>query len=378
MFFPHQNLIYHFPNSNLVPKVTFNNGHQLFFQAVKKSVDEYFSRHNKLKTGNWELYWKAIILIPLALACYLYLLLGNYYVVPGILLSAFLGFVLITIAFNVMHDACHGSYSSRKWVNEIMGLTMNALGSTSFIWKIKHNIIHHTYTNVDGVDDDIAKSPMLRHCASQKWFPWHRFQFVYMFFFYGISSISWMLVFDYIKYFSKKINTTPISKISTGEHFIFWISKLLYVLFYALIPILLVGWQAWLTGFLVMHAVMGLTLAMVFQLAHVVEKAKFEKAGDGAVIINSEWAVHELMTTSNFALKNKVISWLVGGLNFQIEHHLFPRISHVHYPALSIIVREQCDKFQLPYNNYRTMSGAIISHIRLMKQLGLRHQVKNS
>lgn len=351
-------------------KITFDNKNQLFFQSVKKSVDSYFKNSSIQKTGNWKLHLKAAVLIPAALIIYAYLLLGPYTWPVGILLSMLLGVAMVCIAFNVMHDACHGSYSAKKWVNEFMGLSMNALGSNAFIWKIKHNIIHHTYTNIDGIDDDIANGPWLRQCDTQKWMPIHRFQFLYMFFLYSISTIIWMWGTDFLRYFSKKVHNTAISKIGWKEHVIFWFSKALYVLFYVALPIFFLGWQPWLIGFLIIHMTMGLSLSVVFQLAHVVEKTSFDAVADNKRIIESEWAVHELKTTANFASQNKIICWLVGGLNFQIEHHLFPHISHIHYPAVSRIVRQQCEKFGLPYNYYPTMRQAIFSHVRLMKHLG--------
>ncbi len=353
-----------------MPKVIFNNQNDLFFKSVKISVDEYFTRNNVKKTGNWELYLKAIILFPLIIGVYLYLLFASYSIIWGVLLSIFFGIVLSAIAFNIMHDACHGSFSSRTWVNKVMGLTMNALGSAAYFWKIKHNILHHTYTNVDGIDDDIAKSPLLRMCPSQKWVPAHRFQFIYIFLLYPFTTFAWMMVFDYVKYFSKKVNTTAINKIPLQEHFIFWVTKILYAVFYVIIPVFCVGWKAWLTGFILMHFTFGIILAIVFMLAHVVEKTSFETAGQEPKLLESQWAVHQVLTTANFAAKNKLICWFVGGLNFQIEHHLFPRISHIHYPKISKIVKEQCMLFKLPYHYYPTMTMAVTSHVKLMKHLG--------
>jgi linoleoyl-CoA desaturase len=355
-------------------KVSFNNGGHLFFQSLKTSVDQYFKETSLRKTGNWRLYHKAAILIPLALFLYGFLLLATYTPWVGVLLSITLGLTLVSIAFNIMHDACHGSYSRHKWVNYVLGLTMNALGSNAFIWKIKHNVVHHTYTNVDGIDDDIAKSPVLRHCPSQQWVPMHRFQFVYMFFLYAISTILWVFLTDNIKYFSKKIVVTDM-KMSLTEHIIFWVTKVLYVVFYIVLPIVLLGWQVWLIGYLIVNMTMGLTLSLVFQLAHIVEKTAFEAADDKPRVIECEWAIHELKTTANFAPGNKIISWFVGGLNYQVEHHLFPRVSHIHYPALSRIVQEECRKFNLPYHYYPTMTGAVISHIRVMKMLGKKDAV---
>jgi linoleoyl-CoA desaturase len=135
----------------------------------------------------------------------------------------------------------------------------------------------------------------------------------------------------------------------------------------------MLGWQTWLVGYLIINITMGLTLSLVFQLAHVVEKTEFEVAEEKPKVIDTEWAIHELRTTANFAPGNKIVSWFVGGLNFQVEHHLFPRVSHVHYAALSKIVKEHCDQFGIPYHTYPKMRQAVASHIRVMKALGDRN-----
>ena len=231
----------------------------------------------------------------------------------------------------------------------MVGYSLNALGGNAFIWKFKHNIIHHTYTNVDGVDDDIAKSPLMRQCSSQKWVPAHRFQHIYVVLVYAISSFAWVFIMDFNKYFKQKIHTTALQKMSTKEHVIFWLSKVLYVVFYIAIPVYFVGWGPWSIGFACMHVTMGLALALVFQLAHVVEHVEFEAAaGMEHKQIENEWAIHQVKTTANFAPRNFFVNWYVGGLNYQIEHHLFARVSHVHYPAISKIVEETCKEFQLP------------------------------
>lgn len=352
-------------------KVSYNNTNNQFFQALKNSVDNYFLSTHYKKTGNWNLYYKTIVLLTAAIVIYLSLLFLPLTAVWGILLSSVFGMVLASIGFNVMHDACHGSYSNKKWLNETLGYSLNALGGNAFIWKFKHNILHHTYTNVDGMDDDIAKSPLMRQCTSQKWVPAHRFQHFYVLFFYAISSFAWIFLMDFNKYFKQKIHNTPLQKMDRKEHFIFWISKVLYVLFYIVIPVMVVGWQAWAIGFIFLHIFMGLTLAIVFQLAHVVEHTEFEKVKEGEnVSIDISWAEHEVRSTADFAVNNKIVSWFTGGLNFQVEHHLFPRISHIHYPAINKIVKEKCREFNLPYHSFPTTQAAIVSHFRLMKALG--------
>jgi linoleoyl-CoA desaturase len=291
-------------------------------------------------------------------------------VTASLLLCALLGGVLASIGFNVMHDACHGSYSSKKWVNNMLGLTLNALGGNAFFWKQKHNILHHTYTNIAGVDDDIAQSKLLRQSPAQEWMPIHQYQHVYLPFAYSLTIFMWVGMRDFDKYFKKRIHNTPIQPMDIQEHILFWVSKVLYAAFYIIIPILFVGWLPWLIGYVTMGLVMGLVLAFVFQLAHAVEGPEFDAVGMEDKVIESEWAIHQIRTTANFAPKNKWISWLVGGLNFQVEHHLFPRISHIHYPALSKIVQEQCRHFGLPYHSFPSMSQAVVSHVRIMKHLG--------
>jgi linoleoyl-CoA desaturase len=356
-------------------KITFNNNDNRFFQSLKSSVDQYFEQNKIKKTGDWRLFSKTIILVGSAIAMYCLLMFINMSALPALLLCGGLGFVFASIGFSVMHDANHGSYSTKPKLNDLLGLTANAMGASSFFWKQKHNIIHHTYTNVDGIDDDIAKSPIIRQCESQKWVPAHKVQHLYLLPVYSLSSIFWLFFMDFAKYFTRKIYTTEAWKMTTKNKAIFWATKAGYLAFYIVLPIMVWGFLPWLAGFFMLHVVMGLTLSLVFQLAHVVENTEFEHiALDETKHVETAWAEFQLKTTANFAMGNKVISWFVGGLNYQIEHHLFPKVSHVHYPAISKIVMEKCAEFNLPYNKYATMSEALASHFRVMKFLGKKPQ----
>ena len=359
-------------------KITFSNSSNDFYQSLKASVDAYFTDNKIKKTGDWRLFSKTIILIGSAIAMYLLLMLGydNLNIFSALVICGFLGFVFASIGFIVMHDANHGSYSTKPKLNDLIGLSANALGASSFFWKQKHNIIHHTYTNVDGIDDDIAKSPIIRHCESQKWVPAHKIQHLYLVPVYALSSIFWIFFMDFTKYFKHKINTTEAWKMSAKNHVVFWITKLGYLIFYIILPIMVWGILPWMLGFFILNAAMGLTLSFVFQLAHVVEKTGFEHVDlDETKNIETAWAEFQMKTTSNFAMDNKVISWFVGGLNYQIEHHLFPKVSHVHYPAISKLVMEKCAIYNIPYHKYDTMSEALFSHFRVMKSLGKRSEI---
>lgn len=352
-------------------KVVFNNKNAVFYQSLKMAIDGYFKEKNLRKTGNWALYSKTIILIIAAIALYLTAICFSLPVITTILIGSVLGFLCACMGFNIMHDANHGSYSSKTWVNDTMGLTLNALGGNSFIWRHKHNIIHHTYPNVDGIDDDIAKSPFIRMCSTQPWVPMHRIQHIYTPFLYAISSMIWILFQDFQKYFKRKVHNTDLQKMKTSDHVIFWISKILYVFFYMVMPVMLCGWLQGLIFFLSLHIGLGFTLAIVFQLAHVVEETEFTFAPlNETTVIENEWAIHQLKTTSNFSPNNKLISWFAGGLNYQVEHHLFPRISHIHYPAMSKIVKSKCQEFNIPYNCIPSLNLAVKSHFRFIKLLG--------
>src|SRR5216117_1648979 len=241
-------------------KVTFNNKNSVFYSVLKSEVDKYFQQKHLKKTGNWKLFLKTGVLVPSAILLYVFIIFFHLPIALLIVMAGLLGFVFASIGFNVMHDACHGSYSSKKWANNAVGLiTMNALGGNAYLWKQKHNIIHHTYTNVDGIDDDIAKSPLIRQCETQKWVPMHRIQHIYLPLVYSITSIAWALLTDFLKYFSQKFNTTGIRKMDTKEHIIFWASKLLYIASYILIPLFIKGAIVWLLFFATMHVVLGIT-----------------------------------------------------------------------------------------------------------------------
>lgn len=358
-------------------KATFNNSNNLFYQSLKTAVDQYFEQAKMKKTGDWRLFIKTIILVSSAIAIYTTLIFFHPPTILAIGLSALLGYNMACIGFSVMHDANHGSYSTRKWLNDGLGLSMNAMGASAYFWKQKHNILHHTYTNVDGLDDDIAKSPVIRQCESQRWVPAHKVQHLYLLPIYALSTIFWVFIMDFTKYFTRKIYTTQAWEMTLKNHIVFWVTKILYITCYMVIPAMVWGVGPWLAGFFLMNAAMGLTLSIVFQLAHVVEITEFETiALDETKHFETAWAEHELRTTANFAMGNKVISWFVGGLNYQVEHHLFPKISHIHYPAISKIVAEKCREFNLPYNKYDTMIEAVASHFRVMKSLGKAPQVK--
>lgn len=338
-----------------------------FFSVLKKRVDRYFLENRLFHTGEHRLYLKSIVQILSALLLYIILVFYTpAWWVAGCL-SVILGFNLAALGFNIMHEGGHQSFSKYKWLNSLAGYFLNVLGGNIYFWKVKHNVNHHTFTNIEGIDSDIDVKPFMRLHPSQPHTGIHRYQHIYWALLYGISYMAWVFYEDFLKYFSGKIasHMKPMS-MSVKEHIIFWFTKISYVTVAVVIPVIFVGWAKAMLGFLLVTFVCGLFISIVFQLAHVVEKAKFplEKK------IAGDWAVHQLSTTSNFATSNKIMFWLLGGLNFQIEHHLFPMVSHIHYPQISKLVKETCKEFNVTYHEYATMFDAVISHIMYLRKMG--------
>lgn len=351
-----------------VPK--FSSVPHSFHTELKKRISAYFEEVGKSTTGNYSLFIKAVILMVSFLFIYIHLVFFTPVTFLALTECVLLGGIVAAIGFNVMHDGAHGSFSKYKWVNQLAALSLNILGGNSFMWNVKHNMIHHSYTNVDGIDDDIDAKPFLRMSATQKRYKVHRFQYIYFWMLYCLLYLSWIFMHDYRKYFKRKIGSTPLKQMSLTDHFMFWGFKALHYFLFIVLPVMMVGFEDWIIGFLIFTLVAGFVLSIVFQLAHTVEHTSFPMPDVVTGKLEDEWAIHQLKTTANFATKNKVISWLVGGLNFQVEHHLFPKISHIHYPAISKIVKQACKDYGIVYIEYPKMRHAVVSHIAYLRQLG--------
>ena len=292
------------------------------------------------------------------------LLLFSLYLISGLGMAG--------IGMGIMHDALHGSYSKNKKVNNILGYSINLIGANASIWKIQHNVLHHTYTNIDHADEDINVPLLLRLSPNQKRYKIHRFQHFYVWFLYGLMTLSWVTIKDFIQigkfkkmgFFDKK-NEFSIELTKA----IVW--KLIYYSFALVLPIIMapMAWYIVVFAFLGMHFITGNIITIIFQTAHVMPGSEFPQPNEEGIIANN-WTIHQLATTSNYSPKNKFFSWFVGGLNYQVEHHLFPNICHVHYRKLSRIVSETAKEYGIPYRIEKTFISAVWSHLMLLRQLG--------
>jgi len=287
------------------------------------------------------------------------------------------GFGMAGIGMGVMHDAIHGSYSKNKKINKLLGYSFNLIGANSTIWKIQHNVLHHTYTNIDDADDDLNSPFFLRFSPHAKHYWVHQFQHIYIWFFYGISTISWITTKDFVRlkrykdmgFLNKKheYEKTLISMIA-------W--KLLYYSYALILPMIMLpfSWGLILLAFISMHFVTGILVSVVFQIAHIMPATDFPLPNEQG-IIDDNWYGHQLATTSNFSPNSKILFWLIGGLNYQVEHHVLPDVCHVHYKNLTKIVSDTAKEFGMPYHVKKSMFHAICAHTKMLRLLGEKQEV---
>jgi linoleoyl-CoA desaturase len=358
-------------NSN---PIRFSSAQADFFSTLNQRVNEYFKSNNISRYANTEMKIKTIFMFSLYLAPYILMITGsvsNSWAMFG--LCILMGFGMAGIGLSVMHDANHGGYSNKSWINNFLGFSLNAVGGNAFNWKVQHNVLHHTYTNIHEVDEDISPRGILRMTPYGDWKAFHRFQHFYAWFFYGLLTLVWVIAKDFIRLI--KYQKEGLVKKQKADIITEWIiliaTKAFYIFYIFVLPSLLlpVTWWQILIGFVAMHYLAGFILAVIFQPAHVIDGTEYPLPDEEGKMENS-WAIHQLHTTTNFANKSRWFSWYVGGLNFQVEHHLFPNICHVHYRKISKIVKNTAEEFGLPYKSEPTFVDALVGHAKLLKELG--------
>jgi linoleoyl-CoA desaturase len=345
-----------------------------FFKTLKGRIDEHFISNNKERFGDYRMYLKTTVMLIAYLAPFCFIVfedLGNNWLYLA--LWSIMGVFMAGIGLSIMHDAIHGSYSKNKTLNKVLGEVINFVGGASINWKIQHNVLHHTYTNVEEYDQDLDGPSILRFSPNQKKIKIHKYQHIYAWLIYCLLTLNWSTYKDFnsiLKY--KKMGLIGGGKNQFSIELIkIILTKILYFSFILFLPLSFSSASIGITilGFFIMNGIASLILSSIFQPAHVMEECEFAIAEDDN-IIKQDWAAHQILNTVNFAPKNKLLSWFVGGLNFQIEHHLFPNICHIHYKDLSKIVEKTAKEFGLPYFVQPTFRSALLYHAKMLKKLG--------
>ncbi len=344
-----------------------------FFATLRKRVDAYFKEKNLSKHYNGAMLFKTIILLLAYVIPFVCLLLFRPSFGISLILWATIGLALAGIGMSVMHDANHGAYSSSSKTNYLLGHTLNLLGGSVYNWKLQHNFLHHTYTNIVNMDDDIDDKALFRFSPHNKakWF--HKFQVAYVFFFYSILTLHWALLKDfeqYLLYTKEGVNKN--NKAQNRMLFLrITLSKIFYFSIFLVIPLVVLKMPVapFVMGYIFMQLIAGIVLSVVFQLAHTIEETEHPLPVENYTIENN-WAIHQMNTTANFARDNKLLSWYVGGLNFQVEHHLFPTVCHVHYPQIAHIVKATAEEYGIKYLENKTFFSAFKSHLKALMRFG--------
>jgi linoleoyl-CoA desaturase len=345
-----------------------------FTKTLNKRVERYFKDNGISKKGDWRMIIKFILVFAALFVPYAILLTDTFNSPLAVIsLMTMMGVGQALIGLSIMHDANHGSLSKNRKINDFVSYSLNLIGGNSINWKIQHNFLHHSFTNVHGMDEDIQTIPILRFSPNEKRMGVHKLQFIYAWFFYGLMTLLWVTTKDisqlnrYEKKGLLKMQRTTFAKEMTIVIF----SKIFYYVYTLVIPLLVLStaWYWILLGWFAIHFASGLILSAIFQPAHVVPDVEFPKMNAEGNVEN-QWTIHQLATTMNYAPRSEVFSYFVGGLNFQVEHHLFPHICHQHYKAIAPIVKKTCEEFGIPYFSEKTFAGALYQHTRALFRYG--------
>jgi linoleoyl-CoA desaturase len=339
------------------------------FQAdLKRRVEAWFEGSGRSPKANGAMRLKTVVILAWASASWAALVFGDVGPWLAIPLSVSLGLALAGVGFNVMHDANHGAWSKHPGVNAALAFSSDLLGASGWLWRQKHNVLHHTYTNVTGMDPDVEAGPFLRLAPAQPVHPWHRWQFLYAWPLYGVFMLKWWFADDLRELSSGRIEGHPFTRPKGRDLALLVLGKLLFLAWAVAIPLAVHPTWAVLPYWLLVSGTLGLVLASTFQLAHCVVDAEFVSPRGGTVA--SDWAAHQVSTTVDFAPGSRLVTWYLGGLNFQVEHHLFTRICHVHYPALAPIVEATCRDHGLRYRSQPTLRRALAGNVRWLRVMG--------
>ncbi len=350
-------------------QVKFAGGDE-FLVVLRERVDEFFSSTGQRRRDCAEMYVKTAAIALWVIVSYVLLVVWATTWWQALLLSTSLGLAMAGVGFNIQHDGGHAAYSNRKWVNNLMAMALDLLGGSSYIWKRTHNLVHHSFTNITGHDGDIDLSPLGRLSPHQKRFAFHRLQHMYLWVLYGFVTFKWQFFDDIRGVVTERIGKTRLPRPRGWQLVVFVCGKLLFVSLAFVVPLLLHPWYVVLSFFFAASFVQGLMLSVVFQLAHCVQEADFPMPRDGTGRMENAWAVHQVETTVDFARRSRLVTWYTGSLNHQIEHHLFPQICHVNYPAISELMEGTCRDFGVRYSAHETLWGAVGAHYRWLRQMG--------
>ena len=341
-----------------------------FQKELRRRVDEFFRTTGRRKRDCWQMYLKTAVILSCFAASYALLVFAARNLWQGLALAAVLGISTSLIGFNIQHDGGHQSYSEHRWVNRVMAMTLGLIGGSPYTWRWKHVVIHHMYVNITGYDNDIDIEPLGRFSPHQRRLWYHRWQRFYLWPLYGLEAMKLQLLDDFRYIILGRIGKHRIARPARWELVIFIVGKVVFFSLAFAVPMLFHPVWVVLFYYAVTALVLGIVMVLVFVMPHCVEEADFPLPREDTGTLERPWAVHQAMVTVDFARRNRVLTWFLGGLNYHKEHHLFPLICHVNYPAMSKVVEETCREFGVPYKEHRSFASGLASHYRWLRRMG--------
>ena len=272
------------------------------------------------------------------------------------------------LLLNIAHDSNHNAISPRPRVNKTLNYVFDLCGISSYMWRILHHRGHHSCINLHGEDDALSGRGLFRFTPYESRAPWHRFQHIYALIFYAMFSLDYVFFRDFKSFFFPSHDYLKRTSHSLREYAILIVGKAFYLTYMLVLPVIVLGKSPLLVAgaFVLVHLFVGLAVTLVFQTTHTIDSTYFPT--DRGEFDNGVY--HIFATTADYATENGLVSWLAGGLNHHIVHHLCPFVCHTHYAPLTRIVKQTAEEFGVPYRQHPTMTQAIRHHLILLKQLG--------
>lgn len=343
-----------------------------FLKTLTQRVNAYFSDRGISRHANAEMIWKTIIILASWAGTYALIMSDILSDSPWLLMLTFLflGFVNISIAFNIVHDACHGAYSSNPKVNKVLGYSMNFIGGNAYLFTMMHNA-HHAFVNIRGIDVTLETHGLFRFTPAEPYKKVHRWQHIYTPILYSLAMLQWTVMKDFKWMFAEtNIGNNKGIKHPKSEIWILLVSKAFYFGVTLALPMIFLSapWWVVLLCWINMHILPGATFAFIFQVTHVFDGTCYPVPDkDGS--IENNYAIHVLETTADFSRKKPIANWWMGCINIHVIHHVLPKVCHVHYPALTQILKDTADEYGVRYQENKNFWIALKKHMAMLKHL---------
>lgn len=354
-----------------LPFIRYAHSNTIFFKSLQKSVNEYFKTNKLDRFGGKKMYLKTAFLFSAWGGSYALLMSDQFAGLFLIFLQALFHFTMFLMTVGIAHDASHYAYSRRKSVNKWMTRVFDLVGINSYLWEFNHVKSHHNAPNIPVYDSAIDSFLLFRFHPRAAHHSFHRYQHIYMIVIYAFATLYKLFFLDFFSLGRKRIGFISIKQHPFREIVFFFFSRTFVILYTLVIPLVVLSAPSWqvVLGFTIGHILSGLSLGAIFQTTHLSDRTAFPEPDKSGKIENA-FDQHILDTTADFCPDNPVVTWISGGLNLHVAHHLFPGISQIHLPAITKIVRQTAKEYDMNYKAYATLGEAVRSHLFTLRQLG--------